>query len=83
MKKIDKNHREIICESCEPNENATVLQAYASDHQLEVEGVDSIDEIDDAHLRRLSGLNPADCAIEGHCLSCNGPDDGDDRNQVD
>jgi hypothetical protein len=81
MKKIDKNHREIICESCDANEDATMLQAFVSDRQLIIEDVDSIDEIDDATLRRLASINRIDCSIEGHCNPCDGPDDGNDRNQ--
>ena len=48
---------------------------------MEDEGVSTITEIDDDELRRLARINPRDCAIEGDCYPCNGPDDGDDGNQ--
>lgn len=58
-----------------------MLQAWASDWLLDREDVDSIDEISDDDLRRLANTAPSECAIEGHCLPCNGPDDGNDGNQ--
>lgn len=81
--KADKNHRAIECDTCKPDDAPTMLQAWASGWLLDREGVESIDELSDDDLRRLAVVDPSECAIEGHCLPCNGPDDGDDGNQGD
>jgi hypothetical protein len=83
MNKEDKNHRPIECETCDQTASPTILTAWASNWLLEREGVSSIQELDDDDLRRLANVCNKDCAIEGHCLPCNGPDDGDDGNQDD
>lgn len=83
MIKHDDNHRGIDCDTCDPNGDPTVLQAWISDALMEHEGVSTITEIDDDELRRLARIHPRDCAIEGDCYPCNGPDDGDDGNQDD
>ncbi|MGX9221438.1 hypothetical protein ACWV27_23985 [Massilia varians] len=78
----DKNHRPIACDTCNP-EDPTMLTAWASDWLLENEGYDSIDEMEDEDINRLKIVCPQDCAVEGYCHPCNGPDDGDDGNQDD
>lgn len=67
--KSDKNHRAIACDTC-PQDDPTMLQAYASDETLATHECDHIDEMLDIDIRN-SGY------VEGHCLGCNGPDDGD------
>ncbi|MFP3586391.1 hypothetical protein SCB29_22400 [Paraburkholderia sp. SIMBA_055] len=37
-------------------------------------GVDSINELTDNDVRNNQA--PGYCWVEGHCLDCNGPDDG-------
>ena len=77
----EHNKRDIDCETCDSD--PTVLQAWASDWLLKREGVESIDDLSDDDVRRLSRTENAECSIEGHCLECNGSDDGDDGNQGD
>lgn len=74
----DKNHRQIACETCLACRHPapTMFWAYASDEVLAAYEVADIADMDDEDLRREArGCHPS-CWIEGRCLTCNGPDDG-------
>ena len=74
--KHDRNYRPIPCSYC-TGEHKTMFQAFASDEVLAGNEVECIDDLTDEDIRReASGYSPA-CWIEGDCLPCNGPDDGD------
>jgi hypothetical protein len=68
----DKNHRPVACNTCPPD-NPTMLQGSADDEALELNDCTHIDQMTDDDIR-------GDGAVEGHCLECNGPDDGTDGN---
>lgn len=78
----DKNHRPIACDTCNPAD-PTMLTAWMSDDLLEQQGYDSIQEVEDDEIYRLKVVDSQNCAVEGNCYDCNGPDDGDDGNQDD
>jgi hypothetical protein len=69
----DKNNRPILCDGCHQEE----LEAFANDETLAEYGVKHIDDMDDDEIREAASPLNADCCISGHCLTCNGPDDGD------
>lgn len=76
MPRHDHNHRLIACPTCD-GEDKTMFQAFASDEVLALYEVDHIDDMYDEDIRRqATPPNPA-CWIEGNCLECDGPDDGD------
>jgi hypothetical protein len=67
--KHDKNHRPIACDTC-PQDDPTMFDAHVTDETLAAYQCDHIDEMLDVDIRN-SGH------VDGHCLECNGPDDGD------
>lgn len=85
MTSKDKNHRPIPCEGCEDaKREPTILTAWASDWLLAEKEVTALTEItSDVEVREMAAQYREDCAIEGNCYDCDGPDDGDDGNQDD
>ncbi|AUT67045.1 hypothetical protein [Paraburkholderia hospita] len=69
----DCNYRPIACPTCE-GDNPTLFQAFASNQMLDDFGGDCIDELTDNDLRNNQA--PGYSWVEGHCLDCNGADDG-------